>query len=93
MIYEQTDGAQQKAEDQDRKLMTDRFHEQAPVEEWIKKIYEKRGKKIHGKVGQHHRAGWYRHGILCLSRGRDQNGSASSSVVFLIPQNQFIKNL
>ena len=50
MIYEQTDGAQQKAEDQDRKLMTDRFHEQAPVEEWIKKIYEKRGEKIHGKV-------------------------------------------
>lgn len=50
VIYEQTDGAQQKTEDQDRKLMTDRFHEQAPVEDWIKKIYEKRRKKIHGKV-------------------------------------------
>ena len=50
VIYEQTDGAQQKAEDQDRKLMTDRFHEQAPVGDWIKKIYEKRGEKIRGKV-------------------------------------------
>lgn len=50
MIDEQADSAQQNTEDQDRKLIADRFHEQELLIEWIKKIYEKRGKKIHGTV-------------------------------------------